>query len=41
MRTQAFRKDNASVPVDREDLDIPVKRDRQFVPLVRIVRQAR
>jgi hypothetical protein len=35
-----LRKDDASVPVDGEDLDVAVKRDRQFVPLVRIVRQA-
>jgi len=36
-----LRKDDASVAVDREDLNVAVERDRQLVSLVRIVRQAR
>ncbi len=35
-----LRKDDAAVAVDREDLDVAVERDREFVALVRIVRQA-
>ena len=35
-----MRKDDTPVAVDREDLDVAVKRDRQLVTLVRIVRQA-
>ena len=40
MGAQALRKDDASVPIDREDLDVAIERDRQLVPLIRIVRQA-
>ena len=35
-----LRKDDAPVAVDREDLDVTVERDREFVTLIRIVRQA-
>ena len=31
---KAFRKDDTSVAVDRENLDVAVERDREFVPLV-------
>ena len=41
VRAKPFRKDDASVAVDRENLDVAVERDRQLVALVRIVRQAR
>jgi hypothetical protein len=41
VRAKPFRKADAPVAVDRQDLDIAVERDRQLVPLVRIVRQAR
>ena len=36
-----FRKDDAPVAIDRENLDVAVERDRELVALVRIVRQAR
>jgi len=35
-----LRKDDAAVPVDRENLDITIERDRELIPLIRIVRQA-
>ena len=38
---KAFRNDDAAVPIDAENLDVAVERDREFIPLVRIVRQAR
>src|SRR5689334_13988422 len=41
VRTQRFRKDDASVAIDAEDVHIAIERDRQFVPLIRIVRQTR
>jgi hypothetical protein len=31
---QAFRKDDASVAIDREDLDVAVERNRKLVPLI-------
>jgi hypothetical protein len=37
---KAFRKDDTPVPVDAENLDVAVECDREFVSLVRIVRQA-
>ncbi len=40
MTAKAFRKDDAAVTVDREDLDVAIERDREFIPLVRIVWQA-
>jgi hypothetical protein len=40
VRAELFRNDDAAVPVEPEILDRPVERDREFVPLVRIVRQA-
>ena len=39
-RAKRFRKDDASVAIDGENLDVAVKGDRQLVALVRIVRQA-
>ena len=41
MRAKAFRKADAAVAVDREDLDVAVEGDRELIALVRIVRQAR
>ena len=38
---KAFRNDDTPVAIDAENLDVAVERDREFVPLVRIVRQAR
>ena len=40
MRAKLFRKDDTAVPIDRENLDVAVERDRELVPLIRIVRQA-
>ena len=37
---KAFRKDDTAIPVDAENLDVAVECDREFVSLVRIVRQA-
>src|SRR5262245_22752020 len=39
MRAKRFRKDDASIAIEAEDVDIAVERDRKLVPLVRIVRQ--
>ena len=41
MRAKRLRKDDASVAVEAEDLDIAIERDRQLVALIRIVWQAR
>jgi hypothetical protein len=41
VRAKVLRKTDASVPIDREDLDIAIERDRQLIALVRIIRQAR
>src|SRR5690606_12959629 len=41
MAAKRFRKDDAPVAVDAENLDVAVERDRELVSLVRIVRQAR
>ena len=41
VRAKRFRKDDASVAIEAKDLDVAVERDRQLVPLVRIVWQAR
>jgi hypothetical protein len=38
---KTFRKDDAAVAIDRENLDVAIERDRQLIALVRIVRQAR
>ncbi len=38
---KAFRKDDAAVPIDSENLDVAVERDRELVSLVRIIREAR
>jgi len=35
-----LRKNDAPITINREDLDIAVQRDREFIALVRIVRQA-
>ena len=40
MTAKRFRKDDAPVPVDAENLDVAVECDRELVSLVRIVRQA-
>ena len=37
---KAFRKDDAAVPIDSENLDVAVERDRELVSLVRIIREA-
>src|SRR5690606_30543753 len=36
-----FRKDDTPVSIDAENLDVAVERDRELIPLVRIVWQAR
>ena len=41
MGAEFFRKHDTPVLVDGEDLDVTIERDRQFVPLIRIIRQAR
>ena len=41
VRTKLFRKDDTAVPIDAENLDVAVERDREFVPLIRIIREAR
>jgi hypothetical protein len=41
MRAKRFRNDDAPVPVEGENLDIAVERDRELIALIRIVRQAR
>ena len=40
VRAKRFRKDDASVAIEAEDVDVAVERDRQLVPLVRIIWQA-
>ncbi len=40
MAAKAFRNDDTAVPIDPENLDVAVECDREFVSLVRIVRQA-
>ena len=40
VRAKRFRKHDASVLIDDENVDVTIERDRQLVPLVRIVRQA-
>ena len=40
VRAKVFRNDDTAVTVDRENLDVAVECDREFVPLIRIVRQA-
>src|SRR3990170_1955998 len=39
VRAKPFRKDDAAVAVDRENLDVAVERERELIALVRIVRQ--
>ena len=41
VRAKPFRKDDASVPVEPDNLDVAVERDREFVSLVRIVGETR
>lgn len=40
MTPKAFRKDDAAIPIDREKLNVAIERDREFIPLIRIVWQA-
>lgn len=41
MTPKAFRKDDAAIPIDREKLNVAVERDRELIPLIRIVWKAR
>ena len=40
MGAKCFRKHDASVLVEAEDVNVSIERDREFVALVRIIRQA-
>jgi hypothetical protein len=41
VRAKVLRKADATVPIEREDLNVAIERDRELVALVRIIRQAR